>query len=153
MRRRHLCPFRVGPTCTCAIELLKLLDVDQFDRRRILIVLDGRLVLIVPLSDAQEARFTVAADNHGAARTEVNGTGAVHDNIQLGRTRHKKICRRQAKADAVLTALLRQFLIEIPMAKAHICQNTLCIGLNISAHMVDVQELLFKGLNGEIQRN
>ena len=151
MGRRHLCPLRIGTSLARAIELLKLLDIDQLDCRRVLIVLNRRLVLVVTLANAQKACLAVTTDDNCAARTKVNSAGAVHDDIHLRRARHKEIRRRQTQADTVLTPLFRQFFIEIPMPEAHIRQETLRIGLNVCAHMIRIQECLFKRLNGEVK--
>ena len=150
---RHLCPFRIGPSLTRTIKLLELLDVDQLDRRRVLIVLERRLVPIVPLADAQEARLAVTADHNGTARTKVDGAGAVHDDIHLRRTRHEEIRRRQTQTDTVLTPVLRQFLIEIPVSEAHIRQQAIRVGLDVRSYVVGIEELLLERLNGKVQRH
>ena len=153
MRRGHLRPLRIGASLACTVELLKLFNIDQLNRRRVLIVLNRRLIGVVPLADAQKTCLAVTADDDRAARAEVDRAGSVHDDVHLWRTCHEEIRRRQTQADTVLTSLIRQFLVEIPMPKAHIRQNALRIGLDIGAHMVGIQERFLERLDGKIEGN
>ena len=52
MRRGHLRPLRIGASLACTVELLKLFNIDQLNRRRVLIVLNCRLIGVVALADA-----------------------------------------------------------------------------------------------------
>ena len=153
MRRGHLRPLRIGASLACTVELLELFNIDQLNRRRILIVLNRRLIGVVALADAQETCLAVTADDDRTARTEVDRAGSVHDHVHLGRTCHEEIRRWQTQTDAVLTPLIRQFLVEIPMPQAHIRQDALRIGLDIGADMVRIQERFLERLDGKIEGN
>ena len=52
MRCGHLRPLRIGASLACTVELLKLFNIDQLNRRRVLIVLNRRLIGVVALADA-----------------------------------------------------------------------------------------------------
>ena len=151
VRRGHLRPLRVGASLARTVELFELFNIDQLNRRRILIVLNRRLVGIVPLADAQETCLAVTADDDRTARTKVDRTGSVHDDIHLRRTSHEKICRRQTKTDTVFTPLICQFLVEIPMTETHICQDAVCIGLDIGTDIVRIEKRFFEWFNGKVE--